>query len=216
MRGSAYEAAQIVLGRPRLMDSETRKHLIDEHRDAIRRLEATPVVEDPEAWPPRGYYLLWHLVVGMTLGGIGALVSLGANMIGAPLFGEHPLKLIRVYLTFPMGESALTAEAGAVLFVGCMLYLATGALFGIAFHLVLSLQFRDAPLGRKFAVATGLGLALWIFNYYLVLSWLQPMLLGGNWIVRLVPVWVAALTHLCFAWTVAAGESWGRFEVEGR
>lgn len=198
------------------MDTETRQRLIDEHRDAIRRLEATPVAAESAAWPPRGYYLLWHLVVGMTLGGIGALVSLGANMIGAPLFGEHPLRLIRVYLTFPMGESALTAEAGSVLFVGCMLYLATGALFGIAFHLVLSLHFRDATRARTFAVATALGLGLWIFNYYLVLSWLQPMLLGGNWIVRLVPIWVAALTHLCFAWTVAAGESFGRFDPEGR
>jgi len=198
------------------MDNENRQRLIDEHREAIRRLEATPVADEEAGWPPRNYYLLWHLVVGMTLGGIGALVSLGANMIGAPLFGEHPLRLIRVYLTFPMGESALTAEAGAVLFVGCMLYLATGAIFGIAIHLTLSLFFRDATHGRKFAIATAMGLGLWIFNYYLVLSWLQPMLLGGNWIVRLVPVWVAALTHLCFAWTVVAGEFWGRFEPQGR
>ena len=198
------------------MDRETRQRLIDEHREAIRHLEAAPVADDRAPWPPRGYYLLWHLVVGMTLGGIGALVSLGANMIGAPLFGEHPLRLIRVYLTFPMGEAALTAEAGSVLFVGCMLYLATGALFGIAFHLTLSLLFRDATRARKFAVATAMGLGLWIFNYYLVLSWLQPMLLGGNWIVRLVPIGVAAATHLCFAWTVAAGESFGRFDPEGR
>jgi len=198
------------------MDPETRRRLIEEHLEAIRRLEAPPAAAEDAGWPPKGYYLLWHIVVGMTLGGIGALVSLGANMIGAPLFGEDPLKLIRVYLTFPMGESALTAEAGSVLFIGCMLYLATGALFGVLFHLTMSLFFRDAPRGRKFAIATAMGLGLWIFNYYLVLSWLQPMLLGGNWIVRLVPIWVAALTHLCFAWTVAAGEFWGRFEPETR
>src|SRR5262245_34851599 len=198
------------------MDPETRRRLIDEHLEAIRRLESAPASEDEAAWPPKGYYLLWHIVIGMTLGGIGALVSLGANMIGAPLFGEHPLRLIRVYLTFPMGEAALTAEAGAVLFIGCMLYLATGALFGVAFHLAMSLFFRDASRGRKFAVATAMGLGLWIFNYYLVLSWLQPMLLGGNWIVRMVPIWVAALTHLCFAWTMVVGEFWGRFEPYGR
>jgi len=198
------------------MDPETRRHLIEEHLEAIRRLETPPAADADAGWPPKGYYLLWHIVVGMTLGGIGALVSLGANMIGAPLFGEHPLRLIRVYLTFPMGESALTAEAGSVLFIGCMLYLATGALFGVVFHLTMSLFFADAPRGRKFAIATAMGLGLWIFNYYLVLSWLQPMLLGGNWIVRLVPIWVAALTHLCFAWTVAAGEFWGRFEPVSR
>ncbi len=198
------------------MDQDTRRRLIEEHLQAIRAIEAEPASPAAAAWPPRGYYLLWHLVIGMTLGGIAALVSLGANMIGAPLFGEHPLRLIRVYLTFPMGESALTADAGAVLFVGCMLYLATGALFGTVFHLVLSLPFRGATPGRKFLVASAMGLGLWIFNYYLVLSWLQPMLLGGNWIVRLVPIWVGALTHLCFAWTVAAGEFWGHFEPYGR
>ena len=198
------------------MDPETRRRLIEGHLEAIRKLEAPPAADEGAAWPPRGYYLLWHIVVGMTLGGIAALVSLGANMIGAPLFGEESLRLIRVYLTFPMGESALTAEAGSVLFIGCMLYLATGALFGVVFHLVMSLLFNDAPRAKKFAVATAMGLGLWIFNYYLVLSWLQPMLLGGNWIVSLVPVWVAALTHLCFAWTVVAGEFWGRFEPYGR
>ena len=198
------------------MDPETRRRLINEHLEAIRRLESAPVSEGEIAWPPKGYDLLWHVVIGMTLGGIGALVGLGASTIGAPLFGEHPLRLIRVYLTFPMGEAALTAEAGSVLFIGCMLYVATGALFGVAFHLAMNLFFRDASRGRKFAVATAMGLGLWIFNYYLVLSWLQPMLLGGNWIVRMVPIGVAALTHLCFVWTMVIGELWGRFEPYGR
>ena len=198
------------------MDPETRRRLISEHLEAIRRLESAPATAEETGWPPKGYYLLWHIVIGMTLGGVGALVSLGASMIGAPLFGEQPLRLIRVYLTFPMGEAALTAEAGSVLFIGCMLYLATGALFGVAFHLAMSLYLRDASRGRKFAAATAVGLGLWIFNYYLVLSWLQPMLLGGNWIVRMVPIGVAALTHLCFVWTMVAGEFWGRFEPYGR
>ena len=198
------------------MDPESRRRLIEGHLDAIRRLESPPEADDTATWPPQGYYLLWHVVIGMTLGGIGALVSLAANMIGAPLFGEAPMKFIRVLLTFPMGESALTAEAGSVLFIGCLLYLVTGALFGVVFHLAMSLYFRDATRGRQFAIATAMGLGLWIFNYYLVLSWLQPMLLGGNWIVRLVPIWVAVLTHLCFAWTVVAGEFWGRFEPYGR
>jgi hypothetical protein len=198
------------------MDPETRRRLINEHLEAIRHLEATPVAGEHAVWPSKGYYLLWHVVIGMTLGAVGAVVSLGANMIGAPLFGEHPLQLIRVYLTFPMGEAALTAEAGPVLFIGCMLYLATGALFGVTIHLGTSRFFRDASRGRTFAIATALGLGLWIFNYYMVLSWLQPMLLGGNWILRMVPIGVAALTHLCFAWTVVAGEFWGRFEPYGR
>jgi len=194
------------------MDASERERQVREHLAAIRRLEAVPVHDEIAAWPPGRYYLLWHLVVGVTLGGIGALVSLLANVVGAPLFGVPALQLIRVYLTFPMGESALVADQGLVLFVGCSLYLLTGALYGIVLHLVMSLFFAEANTARKLAVGTAIGLGLWIVNFYLVLSWLQPMLQGDDWIVRLVPWWVGALTHLAFAWTMLVGELWGRFE----
>jgi hypothetical protein len=195
------------------MDQRTRRNLVEEHLNAIRKLEAIEVeTEQDAAWPPNQYYLLWHIVVGMMLGGVGAVVSLMANIAGAPLFGERPLQLIRVYLTFPMGERALDADQGLVLFVGCTLYILTGALYGIAFHLIMSSWFPDAPKGKRFVVASLIGLGLWIVNFYLILSWLQPLLLGNNWIVRMVPVWVGALTHLAFAWTMLIGEFWGRFE----
>jgi len=193
------------------VDSKTRTHLIDEHLEAIRKLRAEEA-ETRSVWPPPGYYLLWHVVIGMMLGGIGAMVSLLANALGAPIFGERSLQLIRVYLTFPMGQRALEADAGLVVFVGCSLYLATGALFGIAFHLVMSTVFVTASTARRFLVSTLFGLALWVVNFYLILSWLQPMLQGDNWIVRMVPFWVAALTHLAFAWTMFLGEFWGKFE----
>ena len=66
-----------------------------------------------------------------------------------------------------------------------------------------------------FGVATALGLGVWIVNFHLILSWLQPVLLGGRWIVDEIPFWVAALTHLAFAWTIWVGEYWGRFEPAG-
>lgn len=193
------------------MDEATRQRQLLEHLEAIRRLQADAAVVRETAWPPQGYYLLWHVVIGIMLGCIGAIVSLGANVLGATLFGQHPLQLIRVYLTFPMGEQALREEPGVVLFIGCVLYLATGALYGIAFHLVMSTWFNHAPTARRFAVATAIGLGLWIVNFYFILSWLQPMLLGGNWIVSMVPFWVAGLTHLAFAWTMLAVEFWGHF-----
>ena len=117
-------------------------------------------------------------------------------------------------MTFPMGEKALGLDSGTVLFLGCVLYLVTGALYGILIHLILTVFFAEASNGRRFLVATVIGLGLWVVNFYLILSWLQPLLLGGSWIVRLVPPWVGALTHLAFAWTIAAGENlgWGRFE----
>jgi hypothetical protein len=188
-----------------------RRRLIQEHLNAIERLESAPTESTKAHWPPDGYYLLWHVLVGAMFGVLAAGVTLGANILGATLFGKHPLELIRVYLTFPMGESALTENSGKVLTVGCLLYLVTGAAFGVVLHLVLSTTFRDAPSVKRFAAATVIGLAIWLINFYGILSWLQPMLLGGNWIIRLLPWWVAALTHLAFAWVVLLMQGWGRF-----
>jgi len=190
---------------------QQRRELLEEHREAIRRLEREEAGQAGTTWPPQGFYLVWHLVVGITLGGLGALVSLAFNVIGAPLFGQPALQLIRVYLTFPMGERALVAEEGLVLSVGSGLYLLTGALLGIAFHLFLR-NYRDVGRAKLFLISTALGLAVWIVNFYLILSWLQPLLLGGRWIVDEIPFWVAAATHLAFAWTIWAGEAWGRVE----
>lgn len=196
------------------MDPKTRQRKIEQHREAIRSLESEVVAAAPRSWPPSGYYLTWHLAVGMLLGTLGATVSLLANALAAPLFGQRSLELIRVYLTFPMGARALEVDAGTVLSIGCVLYLVTGALYGILIHLLLNVYWEHATAGRRLLVATVLALALWVVNFYLILSWLQPMLLGGNWIVQLVPPWVGALTHLSFAWTIAICENlgWGRFE----
>jgi hypothetical protein len=50
-----------------------------------------------------------------------------------------------------------------------------------------------------------LAFGLWLFNFYAILSWLQPMLFGGHWITdpKLLPPWVAAATHLVFGWSMA-------------
>lgn len=151
----------------------------------------------------------------MMLGFIGAAVSLVANIVGAPLFGQHPLQLIRVYLTFPMGERALVAEEGLVMTVGCVLYLLTGAVYGVAFHLIMSAMFKNGSVWTRFLAATAIGLGLWVVNFYGILLWVQPILLDGDWIVRLVPWWVAALTHLAFAWTMLLVSFWGTFQPYG-
>jgi hypothetical protein len=177
----------------------------------VRRLESELEPGAGPEFPPRGYYTLFHVLAGMLLGFVGAASSLLFNVVGSLLVGQHPLQLIRVYLTFPLGEQALALDSGVALGIGTCLYLLTGSLYGIAFHVVLSRWFEDAPAGHRLAVASGLGLGIWIVNFYGVLSWLQPLLFGGDWIVRLVPFWVAALTHLVFAWTMLLIEQWGRF-----
>jgi hypothetical protein len=48
-------------------------------------------------------------------------------------------------------------------------------------------------------------------NFYAILSWLQPLLFGGSWIVQEVPWWVGALTHLVFGWTMLLVQPLGMF-----
>ena len=198
------------------MEQSEREKMIQHHLSEIRRLEAARAAERPgeptHDWPPRGFYWLFHIVVGMVLGMIGAAVSLAANVLGALAVGRHPLDLIRVYLTFPMGEAALVEERGKVLFCGCLLYLVTGGLYGVLFHLVMRWYASDMDRRTRFLIASAVGLGLWIVNFYLVLSWLQPALLGGTWILTEIPFWVAAATHLVFAWSMLLIDSWGRFE----
>jgi len=198
------------------MDETERSKQIQEHLEAIRDLQAQQTKGDTSSWPPQGFYWMFHIVAGATLGLFGAAASLLVNIIGATLTGLPAFKLIQVYLTFPMGERALALsseqDGGVVLFVGSLLYLITGSLYGIAFHLVMRLYFPKSGFGKKLAIGSGIGLALWIINFYLILSWLQPVLLGGNWIVSMIPIWVGAGTHLVFAWTMVLVESWGRFE----
>ncbi|NIW75636.1 MAG: hypothetical protein GWN08_10365, partial [Gemmatimonadetes bacterium] len=67
------------------------------------------------------------------------------------LFGQPSMQLIRVYLTFPMGERALSASEGLALSVGSGLYLITGAILGIGFHLVLR-TFRQGGPMKMFTV----------------------------------------------------------------
>jgi hypothetical protein len=192
-------------------DSRTAE--VEQLRERLARLEEEVgrVGRTEPAWPPREYYATYHLLAGMVLGLIAAAASLMFNIVGAAMLNKHPLELIRVYLTFPLGEKALEIDSGFALAAGCCLYLMTGMIGGIPFHMVLSRFFSDSSPLIRFAVASVLGIGVWIINYYGVLFWLQPALIGGRWIVDRVPVLVAVLTHLVFGWTVFAFSHWGRF-----
>jgi hypothetical protein len=162
----------------------------------------------------RGYYLTYYATTGFFLGMLGAVTSLAFNVVGSLLIGQHPLQLIKVYLTFGLGERALRPEidSGLVLAIGCCLYIATGMLLGVLFQVVLSRFTGKGGLGERLLLAGGLSLAVWIVNYYFVLSWLQPLLFAGNWIVAEIPWWVAVLTHLIFGWTMALVYPLGAYE----
>jgi hypothetical protein len=62
----------------------------------------------------------------------------------------------------------------------------------------------------RLGAATALGLGLWAFNFYGVLSWLQPMIVRDRYILEFIPWWVGAATHLVFAWTILLTQPLGR------
>ena len=185
---------------------------LEKLRAQVAQLEGELAANAPKSqWVPQEYYTTYHILAGMTIGLIAAMVSLTANVIGSVMFDEYPLQLIRVYLTFPMGADALQITSGFALAAGCGLYLATGMFGGIPFHLILSRFFDQSSFAVRFVVATILGLGVWLVNFYGILSWLQPMLIGGNWILEMVPWYVAVFTHVIFGWSMLAFSQWGRF-----
>ena len=165
-----------------------------------------------------GYYSAYYATTGFLLGSLAACTSLLFNVIGCVLWpaithhDQHPLRLIQVYLTFPMGEAGLNLNSGLLLTLGCVLYLGTGMLYGMVFQLVLSYFVPAAGLAGRLVCCTLLALAIWVINFYGILIWLQPLLFGGRWIIDLIPWWVTALTHLVFGWTMALVYPLGVYE----
>jgi hypothetical protein len=201
------------------MDVEAKERELERLRDQVRELEGDLIKEKAErGWEATGYYTAYYATAGFMLGIFGAMTSLLANVICAPIAGKTPLELIRIYLTFPLGEKALELTStgpgvyavgdGVILAIGCCLYLGTGMLLGIPVYMTLARFARKGGLLLRLVVATVVSLLIWGINFYGILSWLQPLLVGGdpgNWITNsnYLPWWVAAATHLVFGWTVA-------------
>lgn len=210
------------------VDDPGGKAAAEARNDKLRELDALRArareLEDellalpaPEGWQPHGYYTGYYATAGFLLGIVGAAVSLLANVVGSLLWTQlsgheqNPLRLIQVYLTFPLGEAALSIDNGLTLAIGCVLYLGTGMVYGMVFHLLLTRFAGQAGFLRRLALVSLLSVAVWLLNFYGILSWLQPLLFHGNWIVTLVPWWVAALTHLVFGWTMVVLYPWGLY-----
>lgn len=205
---------------------EHKQQELAELRERLQRLEGEIEAEESVGqWPPQGFYTEYYATSGFLLGMFGAMTSLLVNVIGAPIAGKSPLELIRVYLTFPLGAKALELATqqsdvyaipdGVMLAIGCCLYLGTGMLLGIPFFVVLVRLTEGSSVAMRLVVATGLSLVLWMINFYGLLSWLQPALIGGNWITdpKILPTWVAVMTHLIFGWTLALAYPLGRFQA---
>ena len=188
--------------------------LQDEAAALLRSIEDERAqTQDIDNWPPKSFYWWYHITSGAILGGFGSITSLLFNIIGAVIVGKHPLELIRVFMTFPMGEAALKSDADTILIIGVILYIVTGSILGILFELIMAKYFKDNSLMQKLLVAIGISVAIWVVNFYVIISWMQPMLFGGSWILEMIPWWVAALTHIVFGLTMLLIGEWGHFEA---
>jgi hypothetical protein len=168
-------------------------------------------------WRATEYYSAYYATAGFLLGSLGAIASLLFNFVGAPLAGKSPLELIRVYLTFPLGEKALQLTQGqnvyavndrVIVAFGCCLYLATGMVLGIPVYMALAKFAAKGGLIMRLIVGSVVSLIIWAVMFYGILSWLQPLLVEGdpgNWITNTayLPWWVAAATHIVFGCTIA-------------
>lgn len=202
------------------MNAETTKQQeLDDLRRRMAELESELKSERPAVWSRSqgNFYSTYYAWSGAILGMFGAVASLLLNIIGSLIVGQHPLRLIQVYLTFPMGERSLETglDTGIILAIGCCLYILTGMVLAIPLHLALAWFLPQGTLLQRLLFATVAGLLLWTVNFYLILSWLQPLLFGGNWITNpeFMPPWIGAGTHLVFAWVVAAMYPWGALSV---
>jgi hypothetical protein len=200
------------------MDLQARLQELEALKARVDKLEAelTTAAARP-GWRATEYYAAYYATAGFLLGSFGAMASLLFNVVGALAVGRNPVELIRVYLTFPLGEKALlltegskvyAVNDGVILAFGCCLYLGTGMLLGIPVYMALARFAADGGLLKRLVVAGAVSLLIWLINFYGILSWLQPLLIGGdpgNWITNptYLPWWVAAVTHLVFGWTIA-------------
>lgn len=199
-----------------------------EQLESLRRqaavLEARIAAQEiPGEWTPSRFYSAYYITTGFVLGGIAAMASLLFNVIGSTMVGQHPLRIIGVYLTFPLGAPALrltTGEGtayviddGMILALGCCLYIGTGMVLGTLFHCVISMLAEHRTLRFRMVIGLLLGTVVWFVNYMLILSWLQPLLFGGRWITdnSLLPWWVALSTHQVFGATMAMLSQFGAY-----
>lgn len=142
------------------------------------------------------------IAVGSLGGFLGALTSLGFNIAGAWLVGIEPLRLLRIYATIIEGNAALDMSRSDFVVAALLLHVVTGLLFGAIFAVGVR-RFCCAGLRRHVLAGAGYGIAVWLVNFYGVLSWLQPLIYGRPFILTEIPIAVAVLTHISYGLTVA-------------
>jgi hypothetical protein len=145
---------------------------------------------------------LYFATVGAFAGYLGSVVILGADIASAKLMGFAPFMFLRFYATLHEGPAALLMNSRSFLLNAILMHLAVGSALGAIFVLIVS--GRDVQkFAHYLAVGIGFGLCVWFINFYLLLSWIQPLINGKSYILENIPWWVAALTHALYGITIA-------------
>ena len=113
----------------------------------------------------------------------------------------EPVRLLRIYATILEGRRALELSNTDFFIAAFVMHIVTGILFGTIF--ALGAHRFCAGLQRHILAGAGYGIAIWLINWYGILSWLQPLLNGSAFILTEIPIAVAVLTHVSYGLTVA-------------
>ncbi len=166
-------------------------------------------------WPPPGFYFTFYVVAGSILGILGSLTSFLFNVFGSLMVGQDPYYLLRVYGTVFLGQEALRTSDLNFFMLVAVVHFSVGALAGAVFHVVVNRFYPDISAMARIGVGAGYGVLMWLVNFYLVLWWLEPALVGRAYVLELMPVWVAALTHVVYGVTLGVLQPVGRFVPYG-
>jgi hypothetical protein len=177
-----------------------------------RLLESAERPEPPAApgWPPKGFYLTYYVVAGLLIGILGSLTSFICNVLGSLVLEQDPLLFLRVYGTVFLGEKALVTDDLNFFMLVAVVHFSIGAAGGAAFQVLVSRFVPDRP-ALHVVLGAVYGVVMWLVNFYGILVWLQPRLVGQAYVLELMPVWVAALTHVIYGVTLGVLQPLGRF-----
>ena len=183
---------------------------IEEHRAALSSLEGELRTITPVNWPPAGFYLTYYVVSGTIIGILGSLASFAFHIVGSLLVNQDPLLFLRVYGTVFLGPRALTTDDLNFFMLVAVVHFSIGAIAGAVFHVLVNWLVPGRSVLHVFLGAL-YGLLLWVVNFYGILIWLQPRLVGQAYVLQLMPAWVAALTHVIYGVVLGILEPLGRF-----
>ena len=185
-------------------------HQIEQHRAALATLEGQLREVTAPTWPPAGFYLTFYVVAGTILGILGSLASFLVNVLGSLVVNQDPLLFLRVYGTVFLGPRALTTDDLNFFMLVAVVHFSVGAIAGAVFHVLVNWLVPDRPV-LHIVLGVLYGLLMWVVNFYGVIIWLQPRLVGQAYVLQLMPAWVAALTHAVYGFVLGVLQPLGRF-----